>query len=47
MKFDWNNFSEATFDIYKEKYKDTELYVDTYLGCARVGELCFDFVTRI
>ena len=46
MKFDWSNFSEAAFDVYKEKYKDTELYVDTYLGCARVGGLCFDFVTR-
>lgn len=46
MKFDCSNFGEADFDIYKEKYKDCELYVDTYLGCARVGELCFDFVTR-
>ena len=46
MKFDWSNFSEFDFDLYKKNYKNTELYVDTYLGCARVGNLCFDFVTR-
>lgn len=45
MKFDWSNFSEDIFNEYKGN-KDNELYIDNYFGCARVGDLCFDFVAR-
>ena len=47
MKFDWSNFGEAAFNKYKEDCRLDKSYGDDYLGCIRVGNLCFDIVTRM
>ena len=42
-KFDWSGFNEQAFNDYCEV---NVFGADDYIGCCRVGELCFDLVLR-
>ena len=46
MIFNWDNFTKEDFVDYCAKVENDQMYEDTYIGCVRVGELCFDLVTR-
>jgi hypothetical protein len=46
MKFDWTNFTEVDFTDYCAKAENNMLSVDEYVGCVRVGNLCFDLMVR-
>lgn len=46
FKFDWSDFTTQHF---KNMMKEREFIwydVSEYLGCVRIGDLCFDFVER-
>lgn len=45
MNFNWNNFKEENFDIVCEALKENGHNEDCF-GAVRVGDLCFDIVTR-
>lgn len=47
MKFDWSEFTEVGFFNYGEKMKDEVEYGDEYVGCVRIGDLCFDLLIRL
>ena len=44
MKFDWTNFTEVDFDDYCIKAKNNSITSEDYIGCVRVGDLCFDLL---
>lgn len=47
MKFDWTNFTEVDFTDYCAKTEnDILIATDDYVGCVRVGNLCFDLLIR-
>ena len=46
MKFDWTNFTENDFTDYCAKAENFILDPDDYVGCVRVGNLCFDLMVR-
>lgn len=46
-KFDWSNFTKENFVDYCAQMENGKLYADDYIGCVRVGELCFDLVLRL
>lgn len=46
MKFDWTNFTEIDFTDYCSKAENGLMYEDEYVGCVRVGNLCFDLMIR-
>lgn len=46
MKFDWTNFTEIDFVDYCAKAENVILASDDYVGCVRVGNLCFDLLMR-
>lgn len=43
--YDWE-FDAAAFENYCAKIESGDLFADEYVGCVRVGELCFDLVLR-
>ena len=43
-KFSWDSFTEKDFEEAKAKARGD--FADWYVGAARVGDLCFDFVLR-
>lgn len=45
-KFDWSNFTSEDFVNYCAMMENDQLYADDYVGCVRVGDLCFDLVLR-
>lgn len=45
MEFNWNDFDKKGFDIACEELKADE-HDEIFLGSVRVGNLCFDIVTR-
>lgn len=45
-KFDWSGFTAEDFTDYCAKMENSMIPADEYVGCCRVGELCFDLVTR-
>ena len=47
MKFDWTNFTEVDFANYCAKAENGKMGADDYVGCVRVGELCFDLMARM
>ena len=47
MNFDWRDFTEKDFDDYCEQIKSDVEYDGEYVGCVRVGDLCFDLVIRL
>lgn len=47
MKFDWKDFTEKDFTNYCAKMKDDVEYDSEYVGCVRVGDLCFDLLIRL
>ena len=47
MQFDWSGLSSEDWVSYCASVENNTMYEDTYIGCARVGELCFDLVTRL
>lgn len=46
-KFDWSEFPALAFRGYCLKLADNQLRADDYVGCVRVGDLCFDLVLRL
>ena len=46
MNFDWTNFTENDFVDYCARVENGMVYGDDYHGCVRIGDLCFDLVTR-
>lgn len=46
MKFDWTNFTEIDFTDYCAKVENNMIATDDYVGCVRVGNLCFDLLVR-
>lgn len=46
MKFDWNEFTKIDFANYCAKAENNMLAADDYVGCVRVGNLCFDLLVR-
>ena len=47
MKFDWTNFTEVDFTNYCAKAENDLLIEGDYIGCVRVGNLCFDLMVRL
>jgi hypothetical protein len=47
MKFDWTNFTEVDFVNYCAKAENGAMAPDDYVGCVRVGDLCFDLLARM
>lgn len=47
MKFDWTNFTKVDFVNYCAKAENGDMASDDYVGCVRVGDLCFDLVARM
>ena len=45
--FDWSNFTKEDFVDYCAKIENNQLLADDYVGCVRVGDLCFDLVLRL
>ena len=45
MKFNWDEFTEIGFFNYCATMKDA-IWYDEYVGCVRVGNLCFDLLIR-
>jgi hypothetical protein len=46
MQFDWRGFTEIDFVDYCSKMENNMIYEDDYLGSVRVGDLCFDLLTK-
>ena len=46
MKFDWSEFTQKDFVNYCAKLENDTIIDGDYIGCVRVGELCFDLVVR-
>ena len=46
MKFDWTNFTSIDFTDYCAKVENDIIESDDYVGCVRVGDLCFDLLVR-
>lgn len=44
--FDWSKFTEQDFANYCAMVENEQLLADDYVGCVRVGDLCFDLVLR-
>lgn len=42
IEYDWRGLTETEF----ENYKKAKPMADTFIGCCRVGDVCFDLVTR-
>lgn len=47
MNFDWTNFTEIDFVNYCAKAENAMMAQDDYVGCVRVGNLCFDLIARM
>lgn len=43
---DWSGFTVEAFAEYCERVKRGRLHDGDYLGCCRIGDVCFDLVTR-
>ena len=46
MKFDWSGMTREDWTDYCAKMENGQEYPDDYIGSVRIGELCFDLVTR-
>ena len=44
MKFDWTEFLESDFTGYCAKAKSNTITSEDFIGCVRVGDLCFDLL---
>lgn len=44
MKFDWTNFTNIDFTNYCAKVENNMITSEDYIGCVRVGNLCFDLL---
>ena len=44
--FDWQDFSESRYNETRAKMNDNPAHDGLFVGCVRVGELCFDLVLR-
>ena len=47
MKFNWDEFSEKDFANYCKKMRSNIEYEGEWVGCVRVGDLCFDLVIAL
>lgn len=45
MKFNWNDFTEKSFEVACEMLKENE-HDEDFVGSVRIGDLCFDILTR-
>jgi hypothetical protein len=46
MKFDWSGLTEIDFVNYCAKMENDMCLEDDFIGCIRVGELCFDILVQ-
>lgn len=46
FKFNWDDFSATDFVDFCAKAENDQIEDGEYVGCVRVGELCFDLVVR-
>ena len=46
MKFDWTELTAIDFTNYCAKVENNMFEADEYVGCVRVGELCFDILLQ-
>lgn len=44
MKFDWTNFTKVNFEDYCTMARNSVNTAHDYIGCVRVGNLCFDIL---
>lgn len=44
--FNWDKLTKDDWDLFYWLTKDGEEYSDDFIGCVRVGNLCFDLITR-
>lgn len=44
--FNWDGFSEEIFNKYKKDTREGSIIADDCLGLVRIGNLCFDIITR-
>ena len=45
MVFNWNDFKEENFNVACEELKGSD-FNEVFIGAVRVGDLCFDILTR-
>lgn len=45
MKFNWDGFNKESFDVACAIIKENDGY-ENFIGAVRVGDLCFDILTR-
>jgi hypothetical protein len=45
-KFDWSKCPAGMFGSYVRAAEEDRLHPNTFWGCVRTGELCFDIITR-
>lgn len=46
MKFNWDGFIEEDFANYCATIENEKMFDNDFIGCARIGDLCFDLVLR-
>ena len=46
MTFDWSGLTPEEWTDYCSRMENSQCYPDDYIGAVRIGELCFDLVTR-
>lgn len=46
MKFNWDGFTEEDFVKYCATIENEKMFDNDFIGCVRIGDLCFDLVLR-
>lgn len=46
MNFNWDGFIEEDFANYCATIENEKMFDNDFIGCARIGDLCFDLVLR-
>lgn len=46
MKFNWNSFTEEDFVNYCATIENERMFDNDFIGCVRIGDLCFDLIVR-
>ena len=46
MKFNWDGFTEEDFVKYCATIENEKMFDNEFIGCVRIGDLCFDLMIR-
>lgn len=46
MKFNWDGFTEEDFANYCAIIENEKMFDNDFVGCIRIGDLCFDLIIR-